>query len=304
MKKPDVAYIFFNGELVPYSNARVHIMSTAARYGANVFEGIRGYWNEDKKQMYLFRQRDHMERLLQSMKLNHFEGTYAIEDLERWTLEVVRKNELRESIHIRPCVFIDGEIGAVGAKGPLGIAISAIPMGKFLTEKAGATAMVSSWRRIGDDVMPARIKCGANYQNSRQALIEANQHGYDATILLDRNGKVTEEARACVFICRRGVPITPPVTYGILESITRETVLEIFSKEMEITPVEREIDRTELYIAEEAFFCGTGAEITPIVSIDGFGLPVGPLTAKVNELYMDIAKGLHDKYAEWLTPVY
>lgn len=129
-------------------------------------------------------------------------------------------------------------------------------------------------------------------------------HGYDASIILNRDGKVTEEARACMFVCRDGIPITPPVTYGILESITRKALLQLFSEELGIKALEREIDRTELYIADEAFFCGSGMEITPILSIDGYPLPCGPITSSIKKVYFDIALGKIDKYKEWRTPVY
>lgn len=296
-------YISLNGEIVPFSDAKIHVMSPAVRYGATVFEGIRGYWNEDRNQLYIFKLREHLVRLQNSMKLMRFEGTYGIEDLEKWVLDLVRKNEIKEDLHIRPQVHVDGEVGGVNTSEPLAISIVALPMGRF-TKEGGMKAMVSSWRRIDDTVMPPRIKCAANYQNSRLALIEAVNHGYDATIILTRDGKVAEEARACVFICRDGVPITPPVTYGILESITRSTMLRLFSDELNVQPVEREIDRTELYIADEAFFCGSGAEVAPIVSIDGFQLPKGRLTESIRKVYFEIARGKTDNYKKWRTPVY
>ena len=303
MAEGKAKYIFLNGKIVPYSEAKIHVMSPAMRYGSNVFEGIRGYWNEDKRKLYIFKLREPLKRLHNSMKLMRFEGTYAIEDLEKWTLDLVRQNEIREDMHIRIQVFLDGEGGGVDSRGPIGIAIITLPMGRFMKE-GGVTAMVSSWRRIDDSVMPPRIKCAANYQNNRLALIEANMHGYDTTILLNRDGKVTEEARACLFICRDQIPITPPLTYGILESITRETLLQLFLEEIGIKPLEREIDRTELYIADEAFFCGSGAEITPIISIDGYSLDEGPITSSIKEVYFDIARCKTDKYNEWSIPVY
>jgi branched-chain amino acid aminotransferase len=299
----EAKYIFLNGKIVPYSEGKIHVMSSGVRYGSNVFEGIRGYWNEDKKQLYVLKLREHLHRLQDSMKMMRFEGNYEIEQLEKWCIDLVRQNEIRQDMHIRPQVFLDGESGGVGSRGPIGIAIAANPMGRFMKEE-GVTAMVSSWRRIDDSVMPPRIKCAANYQNNRLALIEANMHGYDSTIILNRDGKVTEEARACLFVCRDGIPITPPVTYGILESITRKTLLELFSEELGLKPIEREIDRTELYIADEAFFCGSGAEITPIISIDGYRLPGGSITPSIRKIYFDIVRGKTEKYDQWRTPVY
>ena len=296
-------YIFLNGELVPFSEAKIHVMSPAVRYGATVFEGIRGYWNQDQKQLYLFKLREHLVRLQNSVKLMRFDGGYEVEELERWILDLVRKNEIKEDMHIRPQVHVVGEGGGVDARGPIGISIIAIPMGRFLNEN-GVKAMVSSWRRIDDSVMPPRIKCAANYQNGRLALMEATMHGYDATIILTKDGKVAEEARACMFVCRDGTAITPPVTYGILESITRKTLLELFPDELGMKALERELDRTELYIADEAFFCGSGAEITPIISIDGYPLPKGKITSSIAKVYFEIARGETRKYSEWRTPVY
>jgi branched-chain amino acid aminotransferase len=296
-------YIFINGETVPFSDAKIHVMSPAVRYGASVFEGIRAYWNEDENQLYVFKLREHLVRFQNSMKLMRFTETYEIGDLEKWVLDLIRKNDLKEDIHIRPQAHVEGEGGGVNTSEPIGISIIALPMGRFMKED-GMKAMVSSWRRIDDTVMPPRIKCAANYQNSRLALIEAVNHGYDSTIILTREGKVAEEARACVFVCRDGVPMTPPVTYGILESITRSTILGLFSSELNVQPLEREIDRTELYIADEAFFCGSGAEVTPIVSIDGYQLPIGELTQSIKKVYFEIARGMTEKYKEWRTPVY
>ena len=302
MVEKKAKYISLSGRIIPYEDAKIHVSSIAVRFAGAVFEGIRGYWNEDNKQLYLFRLREHLHRLQDSMKLMRFDGTYATEELEQWVIDLVRQNEFKEDIQIRPFAFLDGE-GGLGTRGPIGIAITAIPMGRFMREE-GIKAMVSSWRRIDDDVMPPRIKCVGNYQNNRLALIEANMHGYDAAIMLNRSGKVTEETRACVFVCRNKIPMTPPVTNGILESITRETLLYLFSKELGIEPLEREIDRTELYVSDEAFLCGTAAEIIPILSIDGFHLTGGPITSSIKKVYFDVVRGRTDQYKNWRTPVY
>ena len=301
MTKPK--YIFLNGEIIPYSEGKVHVMSPCVRYGAMVFEGIRAYWNQSKTQLYIFRLRQHLRRLTESMKLMRFDKSYDIGELEQCIIKLIQKNEFREDVHIRPEIFIDGDVGSASSRTPVGIAISVNPMGRFLKEN-GVTAMVSSWRRIDDNVMPPRIKCAANYQNSRFALIEAGMHGYDTSIILNQDGKVAEEARACVFICRNGVPVTPPVTEGILESITRGTILQLFGEKLGIMPVERVVDRTEMYIADEAFLCGTGAEVTPIISIDGYVIPHGPMTFAIKEIYFEIVRGKSEEYGEWRTSVY
>ena len=177
-------------------------------------------------------------------------------------------------------------------------------MKKLLSNEKTVKAMVSSWRRIDDDVIPPRIKCAANYQNSRLALTEANMNGYDTSIILNKNGKVAKEARACIFIVRDKIPVTPPVTSGILDSITRKTIIDLFKDELSIETIVRDVDRTELYIAEEAFFCGSGAEITSINFIDDYQIKSSEISKKIETIYMDIVHGNNEKYKNWLTEVY
>jgi branched-chain amino acid aminotransferase len=192
------------------------------------------------------------------------------------------------------------------ATGPVGLAVDALP--RKLSTKPGISACVSSWMRIADGAMPPRIKCSANYQNGRLATLEAKANGYDTALLLNGRGKLAEAPGACCFIVRRGVPVTPPVTADILESVTRATLLELFRKELGVTPEVREIDRTELYVADEAFLCGSGWEITPILSIDqlafGEGKEPGPVTRAIQDCYFGVVRGERLSYRDWLTPVY
>jgi len=229
-----------------------------------------------------------------------------IEDCERLFIELLRKNEFKEDVHARHVACLEG-FGHFSAKEPVGIHIVAQARGRGYDVENGIRCAVSSWLRINDNSIPPRIKAGANYQNSRLATLHAKEDGYDQPILLNSNGKVAEGPGACLFIVRRGVVATPTVTAGILESVTRTTLLELFPSELKIQVQEREIDRTELYVLEEAFFCGSGAEITPVVSIDKFpvgdGNP-GPITRQIQEVYFDIVRGNNPKYIKWCTSIY
>lgn len=298
-------YLYLNGALVAYPDARIHVQSAAVKYGASVFEGLRAYWNPDQEELYVFRLPEHIERLWGSMKLMRMEHHLTREELAASILGVLRRNAYREDVHIRQTAFIEAD-GAVDATGPVGLAVDALP--RRLTQKPGITACVSSWTRIADGTMPPRIKCSANYQNGRLAMLEARANGYDGALLLNGRGKLAEAPGACCFVVRGGVPATPPVTADILESVTRSTLLDLFRAELGQAPVERDIDRTELYLAEEAFLCGSGWEITPILSVDrlplGDGTQPGPMTRAMQACYFAVVRGEKPAYRSWLTPVY
>lgn len=298
-------YLYLNGKLLPYDEARIHVQSAAVKYGASVFEGLRAYWNRAQGELYVFRLQDHIDRLFGSLRLMRMEHSYTREELASSILEVLRKNEVREDVHIRQSAYIEAD-GALDATGPVGLAVDA--KAYRVTDKPGIAVGVSSWTRISDAAMPPRIKCSANYQNGRLAQLEARANGYEGALLLNSRGKLAEAPGACCFVVRRGVPLTPPVTADILESVTRATLLELFAKELGVRPEEREIDRTELYVSDEAFLCGSGWEITPILSVDklplGDGARPGPLTRKIQECYFAVARGEKPAYRSWLTPVY
>ncbi len=298
-------HLYLNGKIVPYSDALIHVQSAAVKYGTSVFEGLRAYWNERQGELYVFRLKEHIDRLFESLRLMRMEHNFTREELGSSILEVLRKNEYREDVHIRQSALVEAD-GAMDATGPVGLAVDARPReGKT---REGIAACVSSWIRIADGSMPPRIKCSANYQNGRLATLEAKVNGYQSALLLNSRGKLAEAPGACCFVVRRGVPITPPVTADILESVTRATLLELFRKELAREPVEREVDRTELCVADEAFLCGSGWEITPILSIDrlplGDGTRLGPLTKAIMECYFAVVRGEKPEYREWLTPVY
>jgi branched-chain amino acid aminotransferase len=303
-KKPKVVY--FKDQFVPFDEARIHMLSPCARYGINVFEGLRAYWNEKEGQLYAFRLHEHYQRLSESMKIMWLQLPQSAEDHIRILVETLRRNEFRQDCHIRHMVYVDGFEG-YHATEPVGLFVCALPTGRFNDIEKGITAMISSWSRIGDSSIPARIKAGSNYQNGRLATLWAKKNGYDQPIIMNSNGKVAEGSGSCFFMVRKGVVVTPPVTAGILESVTRETLLQLVQEELHLPVEVRDIDRTEVYVAQEAFLCGSGAEVTPINSVDklplGDGTP-GPITKKIQQVYFDVARGYVKKHPEWRTAVY
>ena len=298
-------YLYLNGRLVPEAEALIPAHSAAVKYGTSVFEGLRAYWNERQRELYVFRLGEHIDRLYQSLRMMRMDHTFTRDQIAASILDVLRKNEYREDVHIRQTAYVEADAG-MDATGPVGLAVGART--RYESVKGGIAACVSSWIRIADGSMPPRIKCSANYQNGRLATLEAKMNGYQGALLMNSRGKLAEAPGACCFVVRRGVPITPPVTADILESVTRATLLELFRKELGREPVERDIDRTELYVADEAFLCGSGWEITPLLSIDrlalGDGKSPGPLTKAIQDCYFAVVRGEKPVYRDWLTPVY
>jgi len=301
-------YIFLNGEYVKYEDAKIHVLSTANKFATIVYEGIRGYWNEDRQELFIFRHKEHIDRLLRSMKLARMNSPYKYDDYKEILINLLKKNNFREDIHIRQQSLVLTDNGPLNSTSPVGTVIAAVPLGRYFgAEKKGINVCISSWRRISDNNLPPRIKCTANYWNSRLASIQAKEDGYDEAIILTNEGNVAEGSVANMFIIKDGVPITPMVTNGILEGITRYTLIELFNSELGFQVTERQIDRTELYISDEAFFCGSGAEITPILSIDRFKIGdqnVGIMTNQIRDTYLDVVRGKIAKYEKWLTPTY
>ena len=299
-------YASLNGEIVPWQDATLHVFSPAAKYGAGVFEGIRGYWNPDDEQMYLFRLDEHLERLRHSQVLMRFQSIVEESVVAQQIVDLLIANEFRETVHIRPVVYVDGT-GGSGARGPIKVAVTAVPRPSTRYVESGCSVQVSSWLRVADNVMPARIKANANYNNARFAAIQAAEDGYDTALLLNNLGKVAEGPGMCFFMLRHGVPVTPTITSDILESVTRSTVLELLGGSLGLKPQERDIDRSELPSAEEAFFCGTGWEVTPITTVDRLSIgegSVGPITRRLQSLYFDIVHGRESDHSHWRTAVY
>jgi len=299
-------YLSMNGKIVPFAEATIHSLTPAVKYGTAVFEGIRGYWNDKRKDMYIFRLEEHLNRLHFSMKVMRFDHHLENRQMRDALIDLIKANEIREDIHIRLLVWVDGE-GDMNAKGPIGWSIAALPRPPSKEVRDGVNCAVSSWRRINDNSMPARVKAVANYNNGRLATLQARADGYDNAIILTQEGYVSESPGSCFFMVRDGVPVTPGVTNDILESVTRATVMRISKEYLGRETVERNIGRTELYAAEETFFCGSGYEIQPILTIDrqpvGTGKP-GELTRALQQKYFSIVRGETADHAEWRVPVY
>lgn len=299
-------FVYLNGQIIPWNDAKVHVFAPVAKYGIGVFEGIGGYWNEEAQQLYLFRIAEHLDRYAFSQKAMRFDQGPPRGELAEALVHLCRANALRTDVHIRMMAFIDG-FGELEATGPVGTAITALPRRTNRQTIEGVSAQISSWMRMPDNVMPARIKCNANYHNSRLAIMQGQRDGYDVPFFLNSRGKLAEAAAMCVFLARHGQLITPSGSNDILESITRQTVIELAREYLGLETVERDVDRTELILAEEVFYCGTAAEITPVTSIDrivvGSGQP-GAITRRLIEIYHKLVSGKDNAHASWRTAVF
>lgn len=301
-------YIWLNGEVMHLPDAKINVLSPTSQFGANVFEGIRCYWNEEEKQLYAFRLQDHYKRLKRSQKLLQMEDKYTTDELQQALVDVVTKNDYREDIAVRQTLFIDG-FGSWSSREPVNMFVAPVPKGKTAPEynKKGLNCCISSWQRINDNSLSPRIKCGANYINSRMAQLEALNNGYDTVIFLNNHGTVSEGPGSCLFIVRDDVLITPLITDSVLESITRDTIIHIAKEYLGLKVEERSVDRTELYMCDEAFLCGSAMEITAVLSVDKFvinnGL-AGEVTKKIHNTYLNVVTGKIKEYKKWLTPIY
>jgi branched-chain amino acid aminotransferase len=301
-------WAFFRGEIVPLRDARISVMTHAFNYGTAVFEGIRAYWNGDQNQLYALDLLPHYERLKASARFLMMEVPYTAEQLASTTVEILRRNGLREDIYVRPLIYKASEtIGVRLHNLDADVVIFGIPFGQYIDTEGGVRAQVSSWRRTDDNAIPARGKITGAYVNGALAKSEAQLNGFDEAIVLTQDGHVSEGSAENLFIMRGGKLITPPVTDNILEGITRKRLMAVARERLEISVEERQIDRTELYMADEVFLCGTGAQISPVVEIDrrpiGNGRP-GPISRQMHDLYFDAVRGRVDAYRDWLTPVY
>lgn len=302
-------YLWMSGEVLDWENATVHASMLGWSSISMVFEGIRGYWDPDQEQLNVFRLDSHLRRLMGSMKVMRMISPWSPDELKSVVVDLARSNEFHGDCYVQPLAYFgQGTPGYLPAGGQPGeIAIFSRKTSSVLGSGETITCGVSSWSRISDNVMPPRVKAIANYQNSRYVADEMNLNGHDFGIILNQQGKVSEVSYACLFIVRDGVAITPPVSAGILESITREVVMELLRDDLGIPVLERDVDRTELYVADEAFICGTGAEIQAIRSIDHFSVGeggIGPVVASLEQLYHDVVRGREPRRENWLTGVY
>ena len=307
--KTDVAnrLIWYKGEIINVNDAKINILAPTAQFGLNVFEGIPCYWNEDEKQLYAFRLDDHYDRLLRSARLIQINCPYDKDYLKKALIDVVKANEYDENLSVRQTLFVDG-FGSWGSADPVDMFVAPIPKGKTSAEynKKGLNCCVTSWRRISDATLSPRIKCGANYINSRVGQREALRNGYDTCIFLNDAGKVSEGPGSCLFIISNGKLITPKLTDSVLESITRDTVIKIAGMNG-ISVEERTVDRTELYTCDEAFLCGSAMEITPILSIDRYTVgtgEAGEVTVAIHKAYLEAVRGKNENLKDWVTPIY
>lgn len=305
MSKVLPEFMVHNGKLTPYGEVVTHVMSPAVKYGLSVFEGLRGYWNAEERQMYVFRLQEHTERLFQSMKLLRFDAPFTPDEINAKTLELLRANKAEEAVHIRTIAYLDG-MGEQDVRGPVSYSISALEKARNKNVSKGIRCQVSAWLRLSDLAMPPRIKCGGNYVNSRLARFQAKQDGYDEAILMNQSGHVAEGPGSCIFMVRHNKLVTPDLTSGILESITRDSVMEL-ARDLGIPVVERTMDKTELYAAQELFLVGSAAEVVPVVNVDGIqvgsGSP-GPITTQLQQAYFDATTGVIATKRHWLTPVH
>jgi len=301
-------WVYLDGEVKRYADAKVGLMTHALQYGTGVFEGIRGYWSPEHEQLFVLKLREHFRRMQNSVKVLKLKIPMNLDELCETSTELVRRNNFRQDIYIRPFAFKSSEeIGVRLHNLKDSFAIYVTPFGNYVEVDGGIRCMVSSWRRIDDNAAPARAKITGIYVNSALAKTEAMENGFDEAIMLAQDGHVCEGSAENIFLLRDGKAFTPPSSDNILEGLTRLAMIELLRKELDMEVVERSIDRSELYIADEIFLCGTGAQISPVIDVDrrpvGDG-KVGPVVGQLQKLYFDIVRGRNNKYRSWLTPVY
>jgi branched-chain amino acid aminotransferase len=299
--------VYLNGRFTPESEARVPLLTHALQYGTGVFEGIRAYHDEGTGEMLLFRSQDHFERMSRNVTFLNMMLPLDPQKLTEVAAQLVRLNEFSTDTYLRPIAFKSSTRIGVLLPPEDSFAILAVPMGDFLDTRRGLHCGVSSWRRLQDNSIPCRAKiCGA-YVNSALAGQEACDRGFDEAILLNEEGRVAESGAMNIFLVRDGRLVTPDSSQGILEGITRDTVITLAREVLDVDTEVRAVDRAELYVADEAFLCGTAAQIAPVSRIDGrrvgTGSP-GPLTLDIQDLYQKAVRGILPQYRLWVTPVY
>jgi branched-chain amino acid aminotransferase len=299
---------YFQGGFMPLRDAKVGIMTHAFMYGTACFEGIRAYWNAEQGQLYLLKGLEHFRRLRASARVMLMDLPRSPEGLVDLTVELLRRNEFREDTYIRPSVYKSSE--AIGVRlHDLAheFMIFCLPFGDYIDTTKGISTMTTSWRRNPDTAIPARSKIVGSYVNSAFSKTDANLNGHDEAIVLTADGHVSEGSAENLFMVRDGVLVTPPVTDDILEGVTRAGIMDLARRELGLETVVRSIDRSELYVAEEIFLCGTGAQVSPVTSVDhrpiGDG-HIGPLTTRIKDLYFDAVRGRLPAYGDWVTPIY
>ena len=300
-------FVFYDGKFIEKEKASLPIMTHAFLYGTGVFEGIRAYYNKEENQLYAFRVKEHFERLMRSAHVMYMENPFTIDEYCANLKELLKKNNYRQDVYIRPNLFKAAEkIGPGLLNNKDSYLLFTLPMGDYIDTAKGLNVCVSNWRRNSDNAIPPRAKVSGAYANTALIKSDAQLSGFDDAIVVDENGRVTEGSAMNLFLVQNGKLVTSRTTDNILIGVTRNTIMQI-AKDADIEVEEREVSRTELYTSDEAFYCGTGAQISPIVTIDhrklGTG-KVGPIASKLQNLYFDVVKGKVDKYKEWCMPIY
>jgi branched-chain amino acid aminotransferase len=301
-------YAFFQGEFVPIEDAKVSIMTHALNYGTGCFEGIRAYWNQEDNELYVFRLLEHFERMHRSCRILRINLPYSPQELCDTTVELLRREGHRQDVYIRPLAYKASEIIGVRLHDlEDAFAMFAVPFGRYIEKEEGAHVCISAWRRVDDNATPARAKITGAYINSAFSKTDAMLSGYDEALVLTDTGHISEGSAENFFMVRNGFLVTPSVTSNILEGITRETVIELAAAEMGMRTHQRSIDRSEIYVCDEAFLCGTGVQVAAVTQIEhrpiGTGT-IGPVVSRLRDLYFDVVRGKNPKYKRWCTPVY
>ena len=301
-------YAYFRGKIVPYSEAKIGVMTHALNYGTAIFGGIRGYWNEADEELFIFRVRDHVRRLFNSARMMVMDIGLTQEQLVQLIVELIQKEGYRQDVYIRPMAYFADEIIGVKLHDlQTELTIFSVPFEKYVENDTGAHVGFSSWRRVDDNMIPARAKVVGAYVNTAFIKTDAVRSGFDEALVLTADGHISEGSAENIFMMRDGVLITPPITDNILEGITRRTVMELAEQELGLTVMQRSIDRTETFICDELFMTGTAAQVTAITKVDhrpvGDG-QMGPVTSKLRKLYDDAVRGKLKNYRTWNYPVY
>lgn len=301
-------YAFFNHQIVPYEEATVGLLNHALNYGTAVFGGLRGYWNEQEEQLYVFRPLDHFTRLIQSAKLLRMEIGYTAEELANILRDLLRTENYHENVYVRPLAYKASEGIGVKLHGlEDAFSMVSLPFGQYVSKEEGLHVCFSAWQRVNDNSIPARGKVAGSYVNSALIKSDAVLSGYDEALVLTASGHLSEGSAANVMLVRNGAIITAPVTDDILEGITRRTIIQLAREELGIEVIERPIDRTEVYIADECLMCGTGMQLAAVTQVEhrpiGTG-QMGEITDQLRHLYFDVVSGRIEKYRHWLMPVY
>ncbi len=302
------SWVFFDGEFARYNDVKLGLMTHALHYGTGVFEGIRAYWNAKQNQLFLLKAAAHYDRMQRSANVMRMTLPYSTEELVIYTVELLRRNQFKSDVYIRPLVYFDSEeIGVRLHNLHQGFFIYATPFGNYVEVEGGIRCMVSSWRRVPDQSLPARAKITGSYAQSALAKSEAVESGFDEAIVLTIDGNVSEGSAENLFMFKDGAFVTPPVSDDILEGVTRLALIKLIKEELKLPVIERSIDRTELYTCDELLLCGTGAQVSPVIEVDrrkvGDG-KVGELTQELQNIYFGAVRGDTPKYKDWTLPVY